>query len=237
MKFVIMVLLAAGAASAEVPGIRPRADLSDYRAHSQQDGITIAADVMDAEQARHAFATDVHNGYIVVEVAVYPESGRQPMDLSAMDFTLRLKGYPSPIRPVSARTIAAVLQRKSSPKTNPSDIALYPTVGIGYESGGYDPVYGDRRRGGWRTAAGVGVGAGASGNGVPAPASTDRDRKTMQTELEDKALPEGPASKAVAGYLYFPIPAKKKQFDVTALEYRSNEAKVHLNFPQSAKHK
>jgi len=32
----------------------------------------------------------------------------------------------------------------------------------------------------------------------------------METELTEKGLSEGATAKAVAGYIYFPVPAKKK---------------------------
>ena len=169
--------------SGKTLAIRPRATVDDYRAHDEQNGITIAADVMDSEQARHAFTSSVFSGYAVVEVAVCPEAGKR-VDLSSMDFTLRVAGHASPIRPSSARTIAAVLHRKAAQPAKSSDVTLYPTVGVGYESGGYDPVYGGNRRGGWRTNAGVQVAAGGARNGQPRPASTDRDRTTMEMELD-----------------------------------------------------
>ena len=237
MRLHLFVIFGASAILASAQGIRPRANADDYRAHDEQNGITIGAEVMDSEQARHAFATSVYDGYAVVEVAVYPEAGKS-VELSSMDFTLRVAGHPSPIRPSSARTIAGVLHREASPRTaKPSDVTVYPTVGVGYETGngGYDPVYGGPRRGGWRTNAGVGVATGGQGNGQPAPASTDQDRTTMQTELDDKALPEGPAAKAVAGYLYFPLPAKKKPSDVTSLDYRGDGVNIHISSPAVSK--
>ncbi len=237
MRLALFVIFCASAALADTQGLRPRADVNDYRAHDEQNGITIAADVMDAEQARHAFASGVYNGYAVVEVAVYPGAGKS-VDLSTMDFTLRVAGQSTPIRASNARTIAAVLHRKAAgPPTRSSDVTIIPTVGVEYDSGGYDPGYGGARRPGWRTSAGVGVATGGRGNGIPAPASTDRDRTTMEMELDEKALPEGPASKAVAGYLYFPLPAKKKASDVTSLDYRGDGTSIHISSPAGSKRK
>ena len=133
MKLLPLICFMGLIASAQ--GLRPRSDVSDYRANAERDGIGIGADIMDAEQARHAFATGVYKGYVVVEVAVFPEPGKS-VDLSPVDFSLRLAGQPSPIRPSSARTIASVLHRQANkPPAKPSDIVVYPTVGIGYESG------------------------------------------------------------------------------------------------------
>src|SRR5437660_988473 len=88
-----------------------------------------------------------------------------------------------------------------------------------------------------RTDTGVAVATGGAGNRQPAPGSTDRDRYTMEQELSDKALPEGAASRPVAGYLYFPMPAHKKASDVTALEYNGSAGKVHVNIPAPSKRK
>ena len=238
MRLASFVIVCSSALLADTQGIRPRADVDDYRAHDEQNGITVAADVMDSEQVRHAFASGIYAGYAVVEVAVYPASGKS-VELSSMDFTLRIAGHPAPIRPSSARTIAGVLHRKANPPApKASDVTVIPTVGVEYDSGGgYDPVYGGPRRPGWRTTAGVGVATGGQGNGQPPAASTDRDRSTMEAELEDKALPEGPAAKAVAGYLYFPLPAKKKPSDITSLDYHGEGVTVHISSPARAKRK
>ena len=103
---------------------------------------------------------------------------------------------------------------------------LYPSAGVGYESGpSYDPVYGTRRGGGVGTSVGVGVGVGDS-----RPAATDRDRKTMELELGEQQLPEQVVTKPVAGYLYFPLPTKKKGV-AYELEYNGPAGKLVLSFP------
>jgi hypothetical protein len=107
------------------------------------------------------------------------------------------------------------------------DVVVSPSVEVGYESGGYyDPATGRRSGGGVYTGAGVGVGVGGRGNG---PASTDRDRYVMQLELTEKGLPEGSASKPVAGYLYFQLASKKKA--TRQLEYASDNNKATLQLP------
>ncbi len=59
----------------------------------------------------------------------------------------------------------------------------------------------------------------------------------MEMELDEKALPEGSASKAVAGYLYFPLPAKTKPDDVRPLDYRGDGATIHISSPAGSKRK
>ncbi len=239
MKRFLTVSLIAACLFAGTRGLRPRYNAKDYQASDTANGVTVAADALDPEYVRHAFASAVHNGYLVVEVAVYPESGSS-LDLVASDFALRVSGDPSPIRPVSAQTVAGVMHRKSNPQkpSSPSDINVYPRVGIGYEKGSYeDPVTGQRRNaGGWTTSTGVDVATGGSTQPAPPrPASTDQDRRTMQAELEDKGLPEGQVNRPVAGYLYFPI--GKKKASPQSLEYYGQSGKLLIPFPASPKKK
>ncbi len=54
----------------------------------------------------------------------------------------------------------------------------------------------------------------------------------MSSELNDKALPEGSIGAPVAGYLYFPVPSKKKKATgVYELRYADNGESVRLYVP------
>jgi hypothetical protein len=123
---------------------------------------------------------------------------------SRRDFVLRGADTEILARPGDPKAVASTLQKTAG---SDREVTLYPSVGIGYESGPrvYDPVTGEQRGGGLRTAAGMGVGVGSSQVGT-----TDQDRRTMELELMEKGLPEGKTSKSVAGYLYFLLKAKKK---------------------------
>lgn len=219
------------------PGIRPRGNSTDYPAHQSAKGVTIAAAAIAPEQVAKLFATDLNRGgYLVIEVAVYPEAGGAggETDILSRDFVLRIGSDPTIVRPVSGLAIAAALQRKNTPKPRqPGDVTLYPSATIGYESG----TYNGQRHSGVYTAAGVGVGIGDPGPmGPPRPASTDQDRSTMQQELEDKGLPEGKATQAVAGYLYFPRPPSAKHSRSTChLTYYAAEGQVSLAIPPPTK--
>lgn len=235
MKRAAMFCLAASLLLAgDRGGIRPRGNSTDYPAQQSGKGVTIAAAAIAPEQAAKLFATDLNRGgYVVVEVAVYPEAGGE-IDVLSRDFLLRIGSDPTTVRPVSAQAIASALQRKNTPKPRPAgDVTLYPTATIGYESG----TYNGQRHGGVYTAAGVGVGIGDPGPmGAPRPASTDRDRSTMQQELEDKGLPEGKTTQAVAGYLYFPKPASAKRTRSTYnLTYYAAEGQVSVVIPPPTK--
>lgn len=215
-----LALVLAGLAAAEGPkGTVPRSAASRYPAHATRDGVAVGAALLVPEQVKRAFASDLNRCCVVVEVAVYPEQGK-PLDVTLDDFTLRIAGTEVAAKPSSARLLAATLQKAPAER----EVTISPHVGIGYESGPrvYDPVTGERRGGGVRTSAGVGVGVGES-----RPASTDRDCDTMELELSEKGLPEGMAAAAVAGYLYFNFPSKRKNA-AYHLEYTLRGSKLSL---------
>jgi hypothetical protein len=214
-------------------GIRPRGTAADYPAHESAGGTTIAGAVIPPDQCRRMFSADLdHAGYIVIEIAIYPENNRE-VDLSSNDFMLRIGSESDASRAVSARTLAATLFKKDNrqPKVGPPiDVATSST--IGWENG-RDPITGQRRNGVY-TGGGVGVGTG-TGRGYPddpqRPPSTGRDRATVEQELLDKALPEGPTRRAVAGYLYFPKPSKKTKNASYEITYYGAPEKIRMLLP------
>jgi hypothetical protein len=231
----LLCAAAALLAARDVGGIRPRGAASDYPAHQSAKGVTVAAAVIPPAQVSKLFATDLNKaGYIVVEIAVYPETGNE-VEVRSRDFLMRAGSEPATLRPVGAETIAARLHQKNAPKPPPApgDITIYPTATIGYETGGYDPVTGQRRSGVY-TATGVGVGIGQQPGAPPPPppASTDRDRSTMEQELADKGLPETRTVDPVAGYLFFPKPssgkAKNGPYHIT---YYGEHEQIQLDVP------
>ena len=200
MKRIALMLVAVIAAFAS-NGIRPRGSAADYPTHVTSDGVTIAAAVLPPAQVRKIFSTDLNSGgYIVIEVAVYPESAPD-VDVSSGDFMLSPAGETS-AAPVSARTIAGVLDRKNSPsRGRDTDV----TANVGYETG-TDPVTGRRVSG---TYTGVAVANRPPGTLAPPPSGPDP--WTMKQELEERSLPEGKTAQPVAGYLYFPKLSKKSR--------------------------
>ncbi len=220
LALLLLVLGALG--SAEVrQGIKPRSDSSDYPAHVKRPGVTVGAALLSPDQVRNMFASDLSR-YTVVEVALQPNDGIT-LDVAASDFALRIANTQNTARPANPRAIAAILHKDAAK----GGVDVYPSVGVGYESGprGYDPATGTVRGGGVRTSVGVGVGVGG-----PHAASTDQDRRTMELELSEKGLPEGATSKPVAGYLYFPLVAKKKGA-AYELDYESSGSKSRLHLP------
>jgi hypothetical protein len=221
MKRIALMCFVAGLALA-TNGIRPRGSAADYPAHVTSDGVTVAAAVVPPAQVRKMFAADLNGrGYIVIEVAMYPETVPD-VDVSPGDFMLSPAGETSAVPPVSARTIAGVLDRKNSPPlVRDTDV----TTSVGYETG-TDPVTGRRVSG---TYTGVAVANGPPGSLAPPPSGPDP--WTMKQELEERSLPEGKTSQPVAGYLYFPKLSKKSRNAGYDLTYYGASNKVRLVIP------
>src|SRR5260370_39614195 len=102
-------------------GIRPRGSPSDYPAHQTAGGITIAGAVIPPAQCRRMFSADIDKaGYVVIEVAIYPENNRE-VELSSTDFMLRISSESDATRAVNARTLAACLYKTANhqPKLGP----------------------------------------------------------------------------------------------------------------------
>ena len=231
-RCVALAVICVVSLSAEAPkGTVPRATANRYPAHAQQSGVGIGVTLLTADQVRKAFASDVNKCCVVVEVALYP-SKDSTVSVSLKDFVLRTGDSDIAARPSEAKVLAAKLQKKAA-SLNDRDITVYPSAGVGYETGGYDPITGQRRQGGVYTSTGVGVGVGGS---RPQPGSTDVDRNTMELELSEKGLPEGEAAAPVAGYLYFALPqikdkAKDKKTPAHQLEYNLYGNKVVVPLP------
>lgn len=213
--------------SAETPrGTVPRTTADRYPVHAAESGVSIGVTLLTPDQVHNAFVSDVNRCCLVVEVALYPAKD-STVGVSLNNFVLRVTGTEVAAKPSVAKVLAAKLQKKAaSPQDR--DITISPTTSVGYESGGYDPITGQRRGGGVYTSTGVGVGVGGS---QPQPGSSDVDRNTMELELGEKALPEGEASTPVAGYLYFALPRTKGKKAAHQLEYMLNGNKVVLTLP------
>ena len=217
------VVVIASLASAAPKGTVPRSSADKYALHAVREKFSIGVVTLSPEQARKQFVSDVNRCCVVVEVALYPSKDGK-LDVSLNDLVLRQNNSEVGEKPASAKVISSKLQKKAEATR---DISVYPSVGVGYGNGGYDPATGTRAPGGTYKQVGVGVGIGGSG---PQAGSTDKDRAAMETELSEKGLPEGAASAPVSGYIYFPVARKKNQ--TLTLEYTLNGEKVQLRLPQ-----
>jgi hypothetical protein len=211
MKRITFALLAATVLFAGSKGIAPRSSPQKYAASATADGHALGAQLLTPGQVHKAFSTDLSR-YLVVEVAFFPEKDRAA-EIAHQDFTLRRAGTDDAAKPQSARLAAATVQTSAAKDRN---LDVSPSVGVGYETAGYDPMTGRRREGGWRVSTGAAVGV-----GEPSPGSTVRDREVMELELTEKGLPEGRFTAPVAGYLYFQLPqGKSKKKTAYELEYQ-----------------
>jgi hypothetical protein len=218
-----VVVGSAALAMAGPKGTVPRAKVEQYKVHSVRDGAGVGALLLSQEQTRKTFVSDLDRCCVVVEIALYPAKDK-PLEVSLNDFALRVSGVDTATKPASAKLVAASLQKKAG---SGRDVTVSPTVGVGYESAGYDPITGTRTSGGMTRMAGVMVGVGGNG---PRAGSTDKDRAAMEIELGEKGLPEGSASAPVAGYVYFP--ASRKKSTALQVEYVLNGEKLVLRLPQ-----
>ena len=217
-KFALFAaVLGCALASAQNPPA-PRASATEYPASQMQPQYSIGAKVLSKTQIQNSFAAPLAGRYVVVEIGIYPANGKT-LDLQKAAFALRTADGKDMVNPAAPEEIASILQQRPP---SSRDVALYPTANVGYVTW---PVYngtGTKQVGGPVVGVGLGVGV----NQSTSTATTDSDRKTMETELRDKQLKEGEASKPVAGYLYFPITTKDRvQYQ---LEYRGLAAVSNL---------
>ncbi len=194
----------------------PVKGIDSYPAVNATDGISAGGRLLAKKEVKQTFVSGIHKDYLVVEIAVHPESGRS-VEIHGASFVLESADGKQVLVTDQARIAATKRQRAAQSQRT---VGVYPEASIGYESGtdprysprGYpydnDPRY--RRRKGVYTRVGVGVGLGQGG-----PGSSTADMTTMEIELSEKGLPQGEFDSAVAGYLYFPLGKKKR-----AREYR-----------------
>lgn len=217
--FLLAALVLAG------DGRTPRSSSSDYPVHQDTATATIAAARVSPEQLNKNFPSDFSKKYIVVEVAIYPKAGA--IDLVAMDFLLRLAD--SEARPDTAEEVAG-LWRPRRDTQGPEPIGkVHTTAEAGViVQNGTDPVTG-RKVNGVGTYEGVGVSN--YPNQAPMPSGTSRaDADRMEAQLDKWALPEGRITSPVAGYLYFPVNAKKNK-GALELQYTHDGSSANLKLP------
>jgi hypothetical protein len=228
---VCCALLIAPNAIAGDNGVPPRRNASEYPVQQNvktPGGLaTVGAAIVPADQVRKMFSDEISRDYIVVEVAMYPADGKS-FEADRYDFGLRIGGSKGD---------------RVAHADSPSDVALPPferrpdlggpesKVNVTQEAGvavarTNDPYYGKR------TSVGTYEGTSVS-NGPPPPSqqtSSGVDRRAIEAKLRDKALPDGPTAKAVAGYLYFPA-SKKRKNDAMELQYTKGDIELDLRFP------
>ena len=245
IKAVQFLLICTTLLMAASPGIRPRADASNYPVHREQADFSIGAALIPPEQAKKMFKLDLnHAGYVVIEIGVFPAAGKD-VDLYPSDFTLFVGEKLVALRPVSADTIAEVVAGRTEPPRPRGPVGVDSSAGISVGRESYpDPVTGRRTtRTVTETDAGVGVGS-APGScrgydcdpNAPVPPtsqpSSTQTANTISQDLWEKSLPDGKTVRAVAGYLYFPKPTGKAKNAAWELRYESADVKTQLPLPK-----
>lgn len=207
MKLLGCLLLPALALMAQDGVLTPRPQPADYPAHAPAKDATIAAALVPADQQKRLFNADLSRaGYVVLEVAIYPDGAHQPEVLPA-DFRLVMPPDATNIRAAEPAVAAAAVYPYGKPPSSlplPSNVQVYTEATIGHESGG-------NGRSGTYAGAGVAVGVGNPGMAPPPPPSDKKDqaRNALEALLSGKALPAGRVTGPIAGYLYFPKLARK----------------------------
>jgi len=204
-------------------------------------------------------------GYVVVEVAVYPAQGKpikiaqDDFMLHGGSSTTRTASAETVTEVMTAGN------KTQPPQIGDDrNVTVDTTAGIGAGSA-VDPNTGRRVNGVYQgEGVGVGAGGAQAPQGPPqgvapasqgspgpasdpgsqwpappqpqaAPAPPPRDPAVIERELEEKALPEGDTSQPVAGYLYFPRPAKTKKNTPLDLTWYAPDGNVRLSLPPPGK--
>jgi len=188
-------------ADASTNGIKPRASAERYAAQARLKDVGIGATLLTADEVLRVFTTDLNSCCVVLEVGLYPETGRS-LEIARKDFSLRVAGSDSAVKPFSPNLLAMTL--KLSPRGG--SMTPHGSVGVGYGVGGADPRTGQLGGHSVDTSAEVSLGKPPSDS-----QPSELDRQLMELELTKKGLPEGSVSTPVAGYLYFPLTKKKKR--------------------------
>jgi hypothetical protein len=179
-------------------GIDPRPNPAAYPAHANNEAVSLGAALLRPSDQKKLLEKDWSGSYIIVEVGVYPEPGKQ-ISVAPKDFMLRAGGNSA--APVDATVVMPTKNNKplsGGPAGRPESPVHVTTVeGVGVATGpnGRKQVYTD-------SAVYVGVGnTPYPGSTPPPPGDPNFDARHA---LEDKELPDAKTHKPIAGYLYFP---------------------------------
>ena len=215
------------------PGVRPRGASKDYPAHETADGITIAAAVVPAGKVQHQLSPAVvSSGYTVLEIAVYPDGGKE-VNVSSDDFSITIRSSRDVARAETPQVVASSIDsdKRMDPPRIPAPVQVHGEETIGVTTGGRDPATGRRYPSSVYTESSVAVGVGEPRYPDPGPGRAAP--QSVYDKLQQKALPEGRTTKPVAGYLYFPkvSPRLANSTDPYHLTYQGPTEQIHLTIP------
>jgi hypothetical protein len=193
-----ILFAAAAACFAQTPGTVPKPKAEEYEVHSRAGRTGVGAEYMV-----HSFSSGEQvylvDGYLVVEVALYPPKGME-VQVRSSDFALRINGAKRPLGTASPQMVVADMKRPAWRQG--------PHLEAGAGMGNTGVVLG-------RPApAQLPGGPPATGPTPPrAPDSTPGGIERPEPEKAEDvllrtALPQGDFEGAVSGYLYFPYKGK-----------------------------
>ncbi len=199
-------------------GVDPRPGAADYSAHAGNDAVSVGAIFLSPAEQRKSLGKDWSAGYVIVEVALYPEPG-QRLTVAPRDFMLRAGTETS--APVDGEVLVPYPPGHNGPMTAPSKVHTQTVETVGVATGPYGrrTVYA-----GSETQVGV-------GNYPTDPLPTAPDSKfELRRALMEKELPDTKTSRAIAGYLYFPKLKNLPKDAVYELAYygASNQLKLAM---------
>ncbi len=193
-----ILLAAASVCFAQTVGTVPKPKAEDYEVHSRAGKTGVGAEYMV-----HSFSSGeqvyIVNGYLVVEVALYPPKGMEVRARSS-DFALRINGAKRPLGTAPPRMVVEEMKRPGW-RQGPHLEGGGGMGNTGVILGRPTPTQGPG-------------GPPATGPRPPrAPDSTpggiDRpEPEKAEDVLVRTALPEGEFEGPVSGYLYFPYRGK-----------------------------
>ena len=97
----------------------------------------MGAALLTSDEVHKTFVSEVNRCCLVVEVAFYPAKDK-PQAVSLDDFSVRVVGAETAVKPSSAKVVAASIQKSAESQR---DITVSPSVGVGRESGTYHGTY------------------------------------------------------------------------------------------------
>jgi len=212
-------------AAADDSGVTPRQKPTDYPAHDSAKTAVLAAAVIPPDQVKKIFSAEVAKGYIVVELAIYPE-GNRTFDVDRFDFSLQTGD-----QMLHAANPQGILKPWQDKPANARIPSRGPNVGVDTGIGvahGPDPVTG-RPTTSVSTYESVHV-SNYPQDAPPPPPRSDPDPSAVAQIVRNMALPEGATAKTVAGFLYFRYSGKKRP--ALTLNYANDDLSVDLKLPK-----
>lgn len=201
-------------------GIPARAKASDYPVHQPAAHATLAAVRVPPRQIEKMFSPEIARQYVVLEVALYPES---EFDIDWFDFNLKIGNTIAHVeKPLDVTT---PWPEKTPQPSLPVTVLTETGVAISHTS---DPVYGRHTDVGTYESVGVTNDPRAA---APPPPPPGPDPVVLARRVRERVLPEGPARSAVAGYLFFPQYKRQKNAPLELRWSKDNDSAT-LRIPE-----